>query len=212
MDQNPHQREVPQNAIPVGAFRQGNIPTVERGIISGDNVQFGRLRQRSHLSHSESSGSEYERLGSSADAGGSYGQSPVLQGMLAEGNYQRRLPSNGDGPLSSSPRSPNARGPLTFHSRRGQDLHPDQRSSPAVTTVKASGTPHRQSGRVRDRASSETEQGSKGSRGAHPRKRGFSETESKPRWDKYDAAHTQSNRCVFGLFNNCLYFYICFAL
>ncbi|XP_037538264.1 eukaryotic translation elongation factor 1 delta a (guanine nucleotide exchange protein) isoform X2 [Nematolebias whitei] len=189
MDQNPHQREVPQNAIPVGAFRQGNIPTVERGIISGDNVQFGRLRHRSHLSHSESSGSEYERLGSSVEAGGSYGQSPVLQGMQAEGNYQRRLPSDGDGPLSSSPRSPNVRGSLTFHSRRGQDLHPDQR--PPVTTVKASGTPHRQLGKVRDRTSSETEQGSKGSRGAHPRKRGFSETESKPRWDNTNMSGLQ---------------------
>ncbi|XP_013884392.1 eukaryotic translation elongation factor 1 delta a (guanine nucleotide exchange protein) isoform X2 [Austrofundulus limnaeus] len=194
MDKTPQQREVPQGAVPVGAFRQGNVPTVERGIISGDNVQFGRLRHRSRLSQSESSGAEDERLGSSVEASGVYGRSPVLQGLQAEavwynrniyeqaeGNYQRRVASNGNGPLSSSPRSPNARGSLTFHSRRSQDPQPDQ--GPAVVTVKASGTPHRQAGRGRNRTASETEPGSKGSRGAHPRKRGFSETESRPRWD-----------------------------
>lgn len=207
MDRNPQQREVPQSAVPVGAFRQANVPTVERGIISGDNVQFGRLRHRSRLSQSESSGAEDERLGSSVEASGVYGRSPVLQGLQAEavwynrniyeqaeGNYQRRVASNGNGPLSSSPRSPNARGSLTFHSRRSQEPQPDQ--GPAVTTVKASGTPHHQAGRGRNRTSSETEQGSKGSRGAHPRKRGFSETESRPRWDKYDTSHTE-NECVW---------------
>lgn len=206
MDKNPQQREVPQSAVPVGAFRQGNVPTVERGIISGDNVQFGRLRHRSRLSQSESSGAEDERLGSSVESSGIYGQSPVLRGLQAEavwynrnmyeqaeGNYQRRVSSNGNGPLSSSPRSPNTRGSLTFHSRRGQDPQSDQ--GPAVTAVKASGTPRRQSGRGRNRTSSETEQGSKGSSGAHSRKRGFSETESRPRWDKYDPSHTE-NMCV----------------
>uniref|UniRef100_A0A3Q2ZYE2 Eukaryotic translation elongation factor 1 delta a (guanine nucleotide exchange protein) n=1 Tax=Kryptolebias marmoratus TaxID=37003 RepID=A0A3Q2ZYE2_KRYMA len=201
MDQNPQQREVPQNAVPIGAFRQGNVPSVERGIISGDNVQFGRLRRRSHLSQSEGSGAEEERLGSSVEASGFYGQSPVLQGMQAEavwynrnifeqaeGNFQRRLASNGNGPLSS-PRSPNARGALTFHPRRSQD--PQQDQGPAVTTVKASGTPHRQLGRGRNRTSSETEQGSKGSRGAHPRKRGFSETENRPRWDNTNMSGLQ---------------------
>uniref|UniRef100_A0A1A8BGS6 Elongation factor-1, delta, a n=1 Tax=Nothobranchius kadleci TaxID=1051664 RepID=A0A1A8BGS6_NOTKA len=133
MDPNRQQRDVPQNAIPAGCFGQGNVPTLERGIISGDNVQFGRLRRRSHLSQSESSGAEEERLSSSVEASGSYGQSPVLRGMQAEavwvnrssyeqaeGHYLRGLASNGIGPQSSSPRSPSTRG-LTFHSRRIQD-------------------------------------------------------------------------------------------
>lgn len=204
MDQS-HQRGSPQNAIPVGAFRQGHVPTMERGIISGDNVQFGRLRQRSRLSQSESSGAEEERLGSSMEASGSYGHSPVFQGVQAEAmrydrsafehaesNYQRWLAANGNGPLSSSPRSPNTRGPLTFHSRRTHDQQQDQEH--AVTTVRASGTPHRQFIRGRNRTSSETEQGSKGSRGPHLRKRGLSETESRPKWDKYDTSHTGIGR------------------
>lgn len=195
MDQN-HQRGAPQNAVPVGVFRQGNVPTVERGIISGDNIQFGRIRRRSRLSQSESSGAEEERLGSSVEASGSYGQSPLMQGMQseavwynrsvheqAESNYQRRLASNGNGPLSSSPRSPNTRG-LTFHSRRTQGQQQDE--GHAVTTVKASGTPHRQFNSGRNRTSSETEQGGKGSRGPHPRKRGLSETENRHKRDKYE--------------------------
>ncbi|XP_041849709.1 uncharacterized protein LOC121645316 isoform X5 [Melanotaenia boesemani] len=201
MDQN-HQRGAPQNAIPVGAFRQGDVPTIERGIISGDNVQFGRLRHRSRLSQSESSGAEEERLGSSVEASSSHGRSPVLQGVQAEAmssynrsafehaesNYQRWLVANGNGPLSSSPRSPNTRAPLTFHSRRAHGQQQDQEHT--ITTVKASGTPHRQFIRGRNRASSETEQGSKGSKGPHLRKRGLSETESRPKWDKYDTSHT----------------------
>lgn len=194
MDQNRQQHGVPQNVAPVGAFRQGNVPTVERGIIIGDNVQFGRLRRRSNLSQSESSGAEEERLGSSVEASGSYGRSPIFQGMQgqavwynrtayeqAEGDYHRRFASNGNGPLSSSSRSPNAKGTLTFHSRRNNDQQRDE--GHGVTTVKASGTPHHQPGKGRNRTSSENEQGGKGSRGPNPRKRGFSETEGRPRLD-----------------------------
>ncbi|XP_071348071.1 eukaryotic translation elongation factor 1 delta a (guanine nucleotide exchange protein) isoform X2 [Trachinotus anak] len=210
MDQswpNRQQRGAPQNAVPVGAIRQVNVPTSERGIISGDNVQFGRLRRRTRLSQSESqsSGPEDERLSSSVEASGSYGQSPILQGMQAEGiwynrsayeqaegNYQRRLATNNNGPLSSSPRSPNTRGSLTYRSRRAHDQQQDQ--GHPVTTVKASGTPHRQYSRGRNRTSSETEQGGKGSKGPNQRKRGLSETESRPRRDKYDTSHTRNGR------------------
>ncbi|XP_051257297.1 eukaryotic translation elongation factor 1 delta a (guanine nucleotide exchange protein) isoform X1 [Dicentrarchus labrax] len=184
MDQsvpNRQQGGAPQHAIPVGAFRQGNIPSKERGIISGDQVQFGKLRRPIRLSQSESSGAEEERLSTSMEARGSFGRSPVLQGMQAEGNYQRRLASNGNGPLSSSPRSPNTRGYLSFQSRRTHGEQQDQ--GHPVTTVKASGTPHRQYSRGRNRTSSETEQGGKGSRGPTQRRRGLSETESRPRWD-----------------------------
>ncbi|XP_047223859.1 eukaryotic translation elongation factor 1 delta a (guanine nucleotide exchange protein) isoform X2 [Girardinichthys multiradiatus] len=193
MDQNRQQRGVPQNVVPVGGFRQGTVPTVERGIIIGDNVQFGRLRRRSNLSQSESSGAEEERLGFSMEASGSYGRSPILQGMQAEGvwynrtayeqaegNYHRRLASNGNGPLSSSPRSPNTKGTLTFHSSFNSDQRQDE--GHAVMTVKASGTPHRRLGKGRNRTSSETEQGGKGSRGPNQRKKGLSKTESRPRW------------------------------
>lgn len=208
------------------AFKQGNVPTKGRGIISGDKVQLGRLRQRTRLSQSESqsSGAEEECLSTSMEANGSYSQSPILQGMQAEGiwhqrsayeqaesNYQRRLTSNGNGPLSSSPRSPNTRGTLSFQSRRAHSQQQDQ--GHLVTTVKASGTPHRQYSRGRNRTSSETEQGGKGSRGPTQRKRGLSETESRPRRDKYGTSHTGNGRdmmCVLGLFNyNDFFSFIC---
>ncbi|XP_033838980.1 eukaryotic translation elongation factor 1 delta a (guanine nucleotide exchange protein) isoform X3 [Periophthalmus magnuspinnatus] len=152
----------------------------ERGIISGDNVQFGRVKRRSRLSQSESSGPEEEI--------GSYGRSPVLQGLQAEqvwynrsaydhaeGNYHRQRTSSGNGPLSSSPRSPNVR---SFHAKRNQNQDPNH-SSP--TMVRSSGT--RQDNKGRNRTSSETESGARGSRGPAPRKRGFSETENKPKRD-----------------------------
>ncbi|XP_021168580.2 eukaryotic translation elongation factor 1 delta a (guanine nucleotide exchange protein) isoform X3 [Fundulus heteroclitus] len=199
MDQNRQQHGVPQN-VPVGSFRQGNVPSVERGIIIGDNVQFGRQRRRTNLSQSEGSGAEEERPGSSVEASGSYGRSPILQGMQseavwynrtayeqAEGDYHRRLASGGNGPLSSSPRSPNAR-TLTFHSKRSSNQQDGERGVP---TVKASGTPHRQPGKGRNRTSSETEQGSKGSRGQTARKRGLSETEGRPRWDNTNMSGLQ---------------------
>ncbi|KAG7524375.1 hypothetical protein JOB18_010739 [Solea senegalensis] len=199
MDQsspNHQQRGAPQRAVPAGAFRQGNAPTVERGIISGDNIQFRRLRRSTR---SESSGAEEEWLSSSMEANKSYGQSPShkVDGVWynrssyeqVEGNYQRRLASNNNGSLSSSPRSPNTRGSLTFHSRRANTQLQDH--GHPVTTVKASGIPHRQSSRGRNRTSSETEQGRKGSRGPFPRKRGFSETENRPRRDNTNMSGLQ---------------------
>ncbi|KAG7229027.1 hypothetical protein INR49_013261 [Caranx melampygus] len=192
------------NNQPQGATRVVNVPTLERGIISGDNVQFGRLRRRTRLSQSESqsSGPEDERLSTSLEASGSYGRSPILQGMQAEGvwynrgafeqaesNYHRQLASNNNGPLSSSPRSPNTRGSLTFRSRRAQDHLQDQ--GHPVATVKTSGTPHRQNSRGRNRTSSETEQGGRGSKGPNQRKRGLSETESRPRWDNTNMSGVQ---------------------
>ncbi|KAM6990128.1 eukaryotic translation elongation factor 1 delta a (guanine nucleotide exchange protein) isoform 2-T3 [Tautogolabrus adspersus] len=196
MDQslpNPQQGRAPQRtAASVGAFRQGNVPTLERGVISGDKVQFGRPQRHTRLSHSEGQSSGEEWLNRSMEGSGSYDESPVHQGMQAEGirhnrssyqqaggNYQRRLASNGNGPLSSSPRSPNTRGYMTFQSSRNRGQQQEGRP----VTVKASGTPHRQYSRGRNRTSSETEQGGKGSRGPNQRKRGLSETEIRPKWD-----------------------------
>lgn len=197
MDQslpNRQQGGAPQHAVPLGAFRQGNVPTMERGIISGEKIQFERLRRRTRLSQSESSGAEEEWLSTSMEASGSYGQSPVLHGLQAESNHQRRLASNGSRPLSSSPRSPNTRAYMNFQSKRTRGQQQDQ--GQPITTVKASGTPHRQYSRGRNRTSSETEQGGKGSRGPTQRKRGLSETESKPRWDKYGTSHTGKGRDI----------------
>lgn len=192
MDQswpNRQQGGAPQSAVPMGAFRQGIIPTKERGAGSGD--QYGKLRRHTRLSQSEnqSSGAEEEWLSSSVEASGSYGQSPTLHGLQAEGiRYSRGgAASNGSGPMSSSPRSPNPRGYMSFQSRRSRAQQEDQ--GHPVTTVKASGTPHRQYSRGRNRTSSENE--NKGSRGPSQRKRGFSETESRPRWDKYGTSHTR---------------------
>ncbi|XP_033959572.1 eukaryotic translation elongation factor 1 delta a (guanine nucleotide exchange protein) isoform X2 [Pseudochaenichthys georgianus] len=204
MDQSRPSRQpggVPQNAVPVMNSRQGNNPT-ERSVISGDKDQSGRLRRRTRPSEAHRSWAEDEGLSSSMEGCGPYGQSPLLQDMQAdgmmynhgayeqaEGNYQRRLASNGNGPLSSSPRSPKTRGFTTFQARRGRG--PQQDQGPPVATVKVSGTPSRQYSRGRNRTSSETEQGGKGSRGPTQRKRVFSETESRPRWDNTNMSGLQ---------------------
>uniref|UniRef100_A0A3Q3KK90 Translation elongation factor EF1B beta/delta subunit guanine nucleotide exchange domain-containing protein n=2 Tax=Monopterus albus TaxID=43700 RepID=A0A3Q3KK90_MONAL len=207
MDQsgpNHQQKVAPQNAVPVGAFRQSSVPTLERGITSGDNVQFGRPWQRTCLpkSESQSSGAEEERLSSSMEASNPYGKSPVLQSMHAEGvwynrsayeqaesNYQRWFASDGSPLLSISPRSPNTRGSLTFHSRATRNEQQDQ--GYPVSTVKSSGTRHPQYSRNRNRTTSETDQRAKGSRGLAQRKRGLSETESRPRWDNINMSGLQ---------------------
>ena len=207
MDQSRPSRQpggVPQNAVPVMNSRQGNNPS-ERSVISGDTDQSGTLQRRTRPSEAHRSWAEDEGLSSSMEGCGSYGQSPLLQGMQAdgimynhgayeqaEGNYQRRLASNGNGPLSSSPRSPKTRGYMTFQARRGRG--PQQDQGPPVATVKVSGAPPRQYSRGRNRTSSETEQGGKGSRGPTQRKRVFSETESRPRWDKYGTSHGEWER------------------
>ncbi|KAF7662083.1 hypothetical protein LDENG_00246760 [Lucifuga dentata] len=212
MDQtwpNPEQGGTPQNDVPAEAWGQNNIPILERGIISGDNIHFGRLRRHTRSSHSENqgSGAEEEWLSSSVEAAGSYGQSPSFQGSprfqaehiwynhsayeQAEGNYQRRLIADDDGPLLS-PKSPNTRGSfnsLTFHSKCSQQEQGLQ--SRPVPTVKSSGTPHRQYSKGRNRTSSESERGGKGSRGPASRKRGLSEMEFKPRWDNTNMSGLQ---------------------
>nr|XP_061798720.1 elongation factor 1-delta-like isoform X1 [Nerophis lumbriciformis] len=127
--------------------------TKERSIISGDNLQFGKLRRHARSSQPEKT--EDERLSSSAEMG----RSPGLQ---AESVAK---------PLSSSPRSPN-----TKH----WNVHPKrpQQEGANVPTVKSSGTPHRRYSRGRHRTSSETEKGSRGSREPKARKRGVSGSEN----------------------------------
>ncbi|TNN51503.1 Elongation factor 1-delta [Liparis tanakae] len=90
-------------------------------------------------------------------------------------------------PPPSSPRSPHG-GNVTSPSgpSRGQQ---QDRGHP-VGAAKAAGVAHRRYIRGRNRTSSETERGGKGSKGPTRRRRGFSETESRPRWDKYASAHT----------------------
>lgn len=191
MDQSRQQKGAPHNAGPAGSR------SVERGIISGDNLQFGRVRRRSHLSQSESSGAEEERLGSSVEAGCSYGRSPVLQAMQAESPGQGQLASSGSGPPSFSPRSPNARGPFGVHSRRTNGQKQDEGHT--IPTVKASGTPHRHVSGGRHRTSSESDQGGKGSKGPHPKKRGPPEMKNKPRLDKcgtFDLRNGKEMMCV----------------
>lgn len=224
MDQSLPSRQqggAPQRGAPMGAFR-ANVGSRERVIVGGERDQFGRMRRRVRLSQSESSGAEEEWMSTSLEGAGSYGQSPVFQGMQSEGiwyqrsmyeqaesNYQRRLVSNGNGPLSSSPRSPNTRGYTTFQPRRSRASDYDH-----IATVKASGTPQRQYSKGRNRTSSETEQGSKGSRGPAQRKRGLSETEYRPRWDKYGTSHSGNGRdmmlCVSSDYLTPVVFSFCF--
>lgn len=139
--------------------QKGSIAAQERGIISGDNVQFGRLRRRTRLSQSESqsSGPEEEQPSSSVDARNS------------------RRPHN-----------------------------PLQDQDPPFITVKSSGSAGHQNKKSRNRTSSETEQGGKGgSKGPSQRKRGHSETENRPRWDKYDACHSGHGREMCAVTTNC---------
>lgn len=177
-------------ALPSGVFTQSDNPSLERSIIKNE-ARLGRVRQHSHLSQSESSGAEEEQLSLSADLTTSYARSPVLQGTAAQGvlyhrstfeqaesNHQCWVPSNGNKVLSSSPRSPNTR---SFFSR-GQH----QNKGHPADTIKASGTQAHQSGRGRNRTSSETEARAKSSWTPTQRKRGLSETERRPMRDKYD--------------------------
>lgn len=231
MDQslpNIQQGQASQHAAPVGTFRKSNISSKDSGIISKE--KFGKLCQDLRLSQSESQspGSEEEGSTSSMEERSSYGQCPVLHGMnvggvwhhrsgyeQAEDNYQRWIVSNGNGPLSSSPRSPNTRSYLSFQSRRTHSQQKDE--GHPVTTVKASGTSHHQYSRGRNRTSSETQQRAKSSRGPVLRKRGLSETESRPMRDKYGIRHTPQReweRRVFLTYFNCynlLFIYLNFV-
>lgn len=138
----------------------------------------------------------------SADTTSSYAQSPVLQCMLAQGVMYHRgafeqgesndrcwAPSNGNEVLSSSPRSPNTRS--YFSSQSGLSHSHHQNKGHPAATMKSSGTHHHQSIRGRNRTSSETEPRAKSSRTPTQRKRGFSETESRPMSDKYDCSNRE---------------------
>lgn len=167
------------HALPSGAFTQSDDPFLERSFIKNKG-RFGRVPPRSRLSQSESSGPEEERLSPSADVTPSYAGSPVLPGALyhrsaheqAESDRTCWVPPNGNKALSSSPRSPNARS--YFSSQAGLARGPHQNQPP------------HQSGRGRNRTSSETEARAKPSGATTQRKRGFSETESRPMRDKYE--------------------------
>ncbi|XP_061694899.1 eukaryotic translation elongation factor 1 delta a (guanine nucleotide exchange protein) isoform X2 [Syngnathoides biaculeatus] len=126
--------------------------TPERSIISGDNLQFGRMRRHPRLSHSENqtSGPE-EYLGSSAEAGGSHGRSPGAHAEIFK-------------PRSFSPRSP-----------RGHWVKRPHQDAAQIPTVKSSGTPHRRYGGGRYRTSSETDKGGRGGREPKSWRKGLSE-------------------------------------
>lgn len=139
-------------------------------MVGAEKGRFGRLKRESRLSQSDgqSSGAEEECLGTSLEAKSPYSQSPILHGIQTK--------SHRNGQLSSSPRSPNTRGHFQFRRARGHQ----QDEGHGIPTVRASGIPHRQSSRGRNRTSSETEQ--RGSKGQTWRKRGFSETENGSVW------------------------------
>lgn len=153
-----------QNSLQGKAPQQAFQPSKAKGIVGSPKGKFGRLKREGRLSQSEgqSSGAEDERFGTSLESKSPYGQSPVVH---ARNSYNR------SSHLSASPRSPNTRGHFQARRTRGQQ----QDEGHSVPTVKASGIPHRQSSRGRNRTSSETEQGS---RGPYRRRRGFSEAEN----------------------------------
>lgn len=180
------------HALPSGVFVQSDNPSLERSIIK-NKAPFGRARHHSRLSQSESSGPEEEWLSPRADVTSS-ARSPVLQGIAAQGepyhhsafeqaesNHQYWAPSNGNETLSSSPRSPSTR---SYFSSKTRGQH--QIKGHPAAAIKAPGTQPHQRGRGRNRTSSETEARAKSSRTPTQRKRGLSETESRPMRDKYE--------------------------
>ncbi|XP_067108543.1 eukaryotic translation elongation factor 1 delta a (guanine nucleotide exchange protein) isoform X1 [Osmerus mordax] len=195
----------PQNAVPVGAVRGGNGPTLARGNLNGDDIHVGRRQRRTRSSQSESQGSGAEEewvFGSPMEG------ATALQGLLGERVwYNRRAfeqaesaPQRRNGnqpPLSSSPRN-QGRGSrtLTFRSRRPQqhqgppeeEHHPNSYSQSPGT--EGSKRPPAQ-GRSRARSfSSEPHEGrGRGYRGA--RRRGLSETEGRPRRDNINMSGLQ---------------------
>lgn len=212
------------HALPSGAFTQSDDPSLERSFIKNKG-RFGRVPPRSRLSQSESSGPEEGWLSPSADVTSSYAGGPVLQGVLNHRSAFEQA-ENGNETLSSSPRSPNTRS--FFGSKAGLARGQHQNQGRPAGTIKASGTQPLQSGRGRNRTSSETEARAKRSGTATQRKRGFSETESRPMRDKYErcsrewfrhaclrlftivnvVSHFGWLRFLFGLF----YAYLCIVL
>lgn len=215
-------------ALPSGAFTQSDNPSLERSIIKNE-ARFGRMRQHSRVSQSESSGAEEERLSPSATLTSSYAQSPVLQGVAAEGvlyhrsafeqaesSHQCWVPSNSNEALSSSPRSPNTRSYFSPQARLSRGQH--QNKGHPADTIKASGTQAHQSCRGQNRSSSETEARAKSSRTPTQRRRGFSETESRPMRDKYDRSSGEWFRhaclCLFTIgliLDGCIFVWVFYA-
>ncbi|XP_062337017.1 eukaryotic translation elongation factor 1 delta a (guanine nucleotide exchange protein) isoform X3 [Osmerus eperlanus] len=193
----------PQNAVPVGAVRGGNGPTLARGNLNGDDIHVGRRQRRTRSSRSESQGSEEEWVFGSPMEG-----ETALQGLLGERVwYNRRAfeqaesaPQRRNGnqpPLSSSPRN-QGRGSrtLTFRSRRPQqhqgppeeEHHPNSYSqSPGTEGSKR--PPAQGRGRARSFSSEPHEGRGRGYRGA--RRRGLSETEGRPRRDNINMSGLQ---------------------
>lgn len=208
--------------LPSGAFAQGDNPPLERSIAKSKG-RFGRVRQHSRLSQSESSGAEEEWLSPSADTTTSYAPSPVLQGVPAQGvlyhrsafeqadsDHQCRGPPNGNGTLSSSPRGPSARSYFSSQAGPARGQH-QNKGHPAGAQ------PH-QRGRGRNRTSSETEARARSSRTPTQRKRGLSETESRPLRDKYERSSREWFRhaClwlypILNIVSNFEWLYICLA-
>ena len=185
--------------MPVGAVRGGNGPTIGRGNLNGDDIHVGRRQRRTRSSRSESQGSGAEEdwvFGSPMEGPTSFGQSPGLQGEQVW--YNRRAPEQAESapqrrngnPASSSPRN-QGRGSrtLTFRSRRPQqhqgpsdeEQHPNSYSQSPGT--EGSKRPAQGRGRARSFSSEPHEGRGRGYRGA--RRRGLSETEGRPRRDKY---------------------------
>lgn len=186
------------HALPSEVLSQSNNPSLERSI--KNKAQFGRVRQHSRLSQSESSGAEEALLSPSADATSSYPRSPLLQCIPAQGlmyhhsafeqaerTDQCWAQSNSNEVLSSSPRSPNTRSYFISQSGLPRSLH--QNKGHPAAPMKSSGTHHHQSIRGRNRTSSETEPRAKNSKTPTQRKRGLSETESWTLGDKYDCSN-----------------------
>lgn len=168
------------HALPSGAFTQSDDPSLESSSIKNKG-RWGRVPPRSRLSQSESSGAEEQWLSPSVDVTSSYAGSPVLPGALyhrsahekAESDHNKCwVPPNGNKALSSSPRSPNTRSYFSSQAGLARGLHQNQ--------------PPHQSGRGRNRTSSETEARAKPGGATTQRKRGFSEMERRPMRDKYE--------------------------
>lgn len=146
----------------------------------------GRLRTRSSQSEEE------------LTRGSSYGRSPVQ-------TYQEGKGANGV--LSSSPRSPGTRGPYAprggaSRAKLPQGPRQENPTNKENGAAKSPATPRQPAGRGRNRTSSETEKGGKGSRGPAHRKRGLSETEGRPWREKYDhLSHWGNWRDALFVFN-----------
>ncbi|CAG12265.1 unnamed protein product [Tetraodon nigroviridis] len=126
-----------------------------------------------------------------AKSKGRFGRGVPAQGVLyhrsafeqADSDHQCRGPPNGNGTLSSSPRGPSARSYFSSQAGPARGQH-QNKGHPAGAQ------PH-QRGRGRNRTSSETEARARSSRTPTQRKRGLSETESRPLRDNISMSGVQ---------------------